>query len=47
MEADLINNTEWLAGYRAFERGEPCPWGSEAARLGWIVAKADAEADAK
>jgi len=37
----LVNNSAWLAGYAAFERGESCPWGDESARAGWIAAKAE------
>lgn len=37
-----INNAEWLAGYRAYERGEGCPWGDFSASEGWRTAKADA-----
>lgn len=35
-----IDNTVWLAGYAAYERGESCPWGDESARLGWLAARA-------
>jgi hypothetical protein len=35
----LIDNKAWLAGFAAFKRGEPCPWGDESARQGWIAAK--------
>lgn len=44
MEQNLINNTAWLAGYAAYERGEDCPWrneGDESAWLGWVAAKRD------
>lgn len=40
---ELIDNTAWLEGYAAFERGEDCPWGNESARQGWLVAQRDAE----
>lgn len=36
----LINNSEWLAGWKAFHSGAGCPWGNESGRLGWIAAKA-------
>lgn len=46
MTANLIDNTAWLAGYAAYERGEGIPWGGEddSARAGWLQARTDAEA---
>lgn len=44
-----IDGESWLAGYAAYEVGDPCPWGSAedddnrgfSAREGWIAAKTD------
>lgn len=41
MSGGLISNEAWLAGYASFERGDDCPWGDEAARLGWLQARTD------
>lgn len=38
-----IDNTAWLAGCDAYERGEGCPWGNESARLGWLAARREQE----
>ena len=39
---EQIDNKAWLAGHAAFTQGNPCPWGDESARLGWLAARDEA-----
>lgn len=41
MTEELIDNQDWLGGYKGYQHDKPCPWGNESARLGWIAAKRD------
>lgn len=42
---DMIGSTAaWLAGWKAYEEGEGCPWGDPNLRLGWIAARDENEA---